>query len=90
MIILAPIILSKENLDSMPHGLNGVGVGAGFGILEVYAVVDGAMRIIQQADIAIRTPAIADDLGAGFYPANHCFLQRGGGPVLYRNKEYST
>jgi hypothetical protein len=44
-VIIPPVVLAKENLDSTPRALDGVCVCAGVGIYEADTVIDGAMRV---------------------------------------------
>jgi hypothetical protein len=60
-VVLRLVVRSEENLHTMPCGLDGVGVGPRIWIDEVKAMVNGAVRVTQLVEIAIRTSAIADD-----------------------------
>jgi hypothetical protein len=46
-VIIPPVVLAKENLDSTPRALDCVCVYAGIGIYEVDTVIDGAIRVTQ-------------------------------------------
>jgi len=74
----------------MPRGLYGVVAGAGLWIDEVQAMVNGAVRVTMRVEIAIRTPAIADDRRAWFDPFTYKSRQRVGGSVRYGNKKCSA
>jgi len=67
-VVVSPVLLVKENLDPAPRELDGVSVVPGVRIDKVDAVVDGAVRETLRAEIAVRTPAVADDFSAGFDP----------------------
>jgi hypothetical protein len=79
MIVVAPVVLAKENLDAAPRGLDGVRVVPGVWIDEMGAVVDCAVRETLRVEIAVRTQAFADDRFAwfdtGFTDIFHHFLQ---------------
>jgi hypothetical protein len=68
---LPPIVLAQENLHGTPRGFDGVCVIPRVGIDEVYALIDGAVRVIQRVEIFVDTLAIADDRNAGFDPVSH-------------------
>ena len=65
VVVLPPVVLAKKN------AFNGISVFAGDGIFEVDAVVDSAMLVTQRTDIVVRTPAITNDLCAGFDPVTY-------------------
>jgi hypothetical protein len=59
--VVLPVVWSEEYIHMMPHGIDGVGVVPYVWINEVEAMVNGAVRVTPRVEIAIRTPAIADD-----------------------------
>jgi len=67
-VVFPAVVLSEEDLDATPRALNGIGVGPGFGIDELDAVVDSAMRVTLSTEIAVCSPRIADDRSTGFDP----------------------
>jgi hypothetical protein len=71
MVVFPPIVLAQENLHGAPRGFDGVCVIPRVGIDEVYAVIDGAVRVTQRIEIFVGTPAIADDRNAALDPVSH-------------------
>jgi hypothetical protein len=71
----------------MPRALNGVGVSPSLGIHEVDAVVHGVMRVTIRTKILVRSPAVADDCSAGFYPVTYDSHQCVSGSVRHGNKK---
>jgi hypothetical protein len=86
-VVFPPIVWSEENLDAMPRALSGAGVGPGGRINEVDTVVNSLMLVTLRTEIAVRTPTITNDRGAGFNPVtyndHHCV----GGSALEGNKK---
>ena len=70
MIVVSPVVLPQEDLDGTPRGPNGISVVPGYRMDEVDAVIDSAVRVTQRIEIAVCTPAVTDDGGAGFR-SNH-------------------
>ena len=70
-----------------PSALHSVGVGASILVNELYAVVDGEVRVTLRVVIAVRTPAVTDDRSAGFDPCIYNGLQSFGGSVQNGNKK---
>jgi hypothetical protein len=70
-VVLTAVILPDENLDLVPHTLNGICVWPGVWIDELDAVVNSWMRVTLSTDIAVRTPAFANDRGARFDPVTY-------------------
>jgi hypothetical protein len=89
VVVFLPIILSRENLHGTPRGFDGICLVPRIGIHEVYAVIDGAVRVTKRVEIFVVTPAIADDRSAGFDPITYNGRQRVGGSIRNGYKEYS-
>jgi hypothetical protein len=66
--VVSSVVLAKENLDVAPCELSGVCVVPGVRFDKVDAVVDGAVHETLRVEIAVRTPAVADDCSARFDP----------------------
>jgi len=87
LIIFPAVVLAQEHLNGTPRAFNGVCVRPSTRIDELDAVVDGVMRVTLSAEIAVRSPGIADDRSTGFDPVTYNGHQCVGGSVRYRNKE---
>ena len=86
-VVLPAVVLAKENLDAMPRALDCVGVITGNRIAEFDAVIDGVVLVTLRAEIMIRSPAITNDLCAGFDPVTYYCQKCVGGSVLDGNKK---
>ena len=53
-------------------------------------MINGAVRVTLRTKIAVRTPAITDDRGAGFDPVTYDGHQCVGGSVEHGNKKCSA
>ena len=71
VVVLPPVVLAKKNFHVVPRAFNGISVFAGDRIFEVDAVVDRAMLVTKRTDVVVRTPAITNDLCAGFDPVTY-------------------
>jgi hypothetical protein len=69
MIVVPPVGLPKEDLDGTPRRPDGMSV-PGDRMDEMDAVIGSAVRVTQRIEIAVCTPAVTDDGGAGFR-SNH-------------------
>jgi hypothetical protein len=87
---LPPVVWSKESLNMTPRTLDGISMIPSFGIDERDRVIYGAVRVNQRSNIPIRSPAITDELSAGFDPGTNDVRQCVGGSVRCGNKECST
>jgi len=72
------------------RALSGVCVDACTLINEASAVVNGAMGVTFRVDIPVRSPAITDDLSAGFDPCIYNGLQSVSHPVSNGNEKRFT
>ena len=90
MIVVPPVVLPLEDVDGTPRGLDGIHVVPGDRIDEVDAVIDIAVRITQRIEIAVCTPTITDDGGAGFDPVTYNVSQCVSGSIRYGNKKCSA
>ena len=90
MIVLPPVVRPEEDLDGVPSGLDVIGVVPSVRIDEVDGVVDGAVRETLCVEIAVRTPAVADDRGAWFDPVMYNGHQGVSCSVRYGNKKCSS
>jgi hypothetical protein len=87
-IVFPAVVLPEENLDMLPRALDGICVCPGVRIDEVDAVVNGLMHITLSTEIAVRNPAITNDLSAGFHPVTYYGHYCVGGAVLNGNKKF--
>ena len=86
-VVLPAVVLAKENLDAMPRALDCVSVITGNRIAELDAVIDSMVLVTQRPEIMIRSPAITNDLCAGFDPVTYYCQKCVGGSVLDGNKK---
>ena len=70
-IVLLPAVRSKEGLNVTPRALDSICVIPGVRINERDRMIHGAVRVTVGPDILIRSPAIADERGAGFDPSTN-------------------
>ena len=89
-VVLLPAVRSKEGLNVAPFALNSICVIPSARINERDGVIRGAVRVTMRPDILIRSPAIADERGAGFDPSTNNARQCVGGCVRNGNKKCST
>jgi hypothetical protein len=87
MKFVLPVVLPQEDLDGTPRGLDGICVVPGDRIDEVDAVIDSAVLVTQRIEVEVRTPAIADDGGAGFDPVTYNVNQCVSGSIRNGNKK---
>ena len=71
MVVLTPVVLAKENLDAMTRALDCGSVITGNRIAELDVVIDSMVLVTQRPEIMIRSPAITNDLCAGFDPVTY-------------------
>ena len=89
-IVLLPAVRSKEGLNVAPRALDSICVIPVVRINERDRMIHGAVRLTGGPDILIRSPAIADERGAGFDPSTKNARQCVGGSVRNGNKKCST
>jgi hypothetical protein len=89
-VVLPLVVWSKESLNMMPRTLDGISMIPGVWIDEWDRVIYGAVLVTQRLNIPVRSPAITDELSAGFDPGTNDVRQCVGGSVRYGNKECST
>jgi hypothetical protein len=89
-VVILAVVWSKERLHVTQRTLDVISLIPGVRINERDRVIHGAVRVTVRPDILIRSPAITDELWAGFDQVTNNIRQCVDGSVPYRNKKCST
>ena len=89
-MVLLPAVRSKEGLNVTPRALDSICVIPGVRMNERDRIIHRAVGVTVGPDILIRSPAIADERGAGFDPSTNNTRQCVGDSVRNGNKKCST
>ena len=89
IFVVLSFVWSKEGFHVAPRRLDVISVIPGVRINERDGVIEVAVRLTVRPDILIRSPAIIDQLSAGFDPSTN-FARRRFCPVQEQEMFYQT